>query len=166
MSWFCRSNIFQFSDLNCKDCFLLVQVFICFANVFSHRQVVSILYKFIFFWSTQKKIFWKILVTKHFLVPTDFHSIFLSFYRSRWLPTTVGYQHSSKYFVQHKKEGHKVLEQFEGEEMTTYFLFNSQQKIIHLKGLSDAHFPLVDMILYGFNEKSKTYFGLNFSMVV
>ncbi len=123
MSWFCRSNIFQFLDLNCKDCFLLVQVFICFANVFSHRQVVSILYKCIFFWSTQKRIFWKILVTKHFLVPTDFHSIFLSFYRSQWLPTTVGYQHSSKYFVQHKKEGHKVLEQFEGEEITTYFFY-------------------------------------------
>ncbi len=29
-----------------------------------------------------------------------------------------------------------------------------------LKGSSDAHFPQVDMILYGLNEKSITYFGL------
>ncbi len=31
--------------------------------------------------------------------------------------------------------------------------------IKHLKGSSDAHFPQVDMILYGLNEKSITYFG-------
>ncbi len=28
-----------------------------------------------------------------------------------------------------------------------------------LKGSSDAHFPQVDMILYGLNEKSITFFG-------
>ncbi len=31
--------------------------------------------------------------------------------------------------------------------------------LLLLKGSSDAHFPQVDMILYGLNEKSITYFG-------
>ncbi len=29
----------------------------------------------------------------------------------------------------------------------------------NLKGSSDTHFPQVDMILWGLNEKSITYFG-------
>ncbi len=41
-------------------------------------------------------------------------------------------------------------------------------KSLYLKGSSDASFPQVDMIisLNGLNEKSITYFGYNFSMVV
>ncbi len=30
---------------------------------------------------------------------------------------------------------------------------------LFLKGSSDAHFPQVDMIIYGLNEKSITHFG-------
>jgi len=38
--------------------------------------------------------------------------------------------------------------------------------LFSLKGSSDAHFPQVDMILLGLNEKSITYFGKNVSMLV
>ncbi len=38
--------------------------------------------------------------------------------------------------------------------------------LFFLKGSSDAHFPQVDMILLGLNEKSITYFGKNVSMLV
>lgn len=60
------------------------------------------------------------LLTKQFLVIIDFHSIF-SFCSME--PTTVGYRHFAKYFVQHKNKGHKGLEQLEGVEMTTDFSF-------------------------------------------
>ncbi len=35
--------------------------------------------------STEKKIFWRMMVTKQMMVAIDFHSIF-SYYDSEWLP--------------------------------------------------------------------------------
>ncbi len=41
-----------------------------------------------FFCSAQKKIFWRMLVTKQLMVAIDFHGIF-SILGSQWLPSTV-----------------------------------------------------------------------------
>jgi len=59
-------------------------------SLFTHPQVV-------YSPSTQKKIFWRMLITKQLMYPIDFHSIFLPTIEFNGVHQLSGYQHSSKY---------------------------------------------------------------------
>jgi len=79
---------------------------------FTHPEGVSKLYEFYFFCWTQKKIFWRMLVTKQFLVPIDFHCIFFPYYGSQWGPATIWLPtFFKKCCVQQKTEFDAGLEQ-------------------------------------------------------
>jgi len=71
---------------------------------FTHPEGVSKLYEFYFFCWTQKKIFWRMLVTKQFLVPIDFHCIFFHTMEVNGDQQLFGYQHSSKNVVFNKRQ--------------------------------------------------------------
>ncbi len=73
----------------------------------THSQVIPN-----FFSWTQKKIFWRMLVTKQSLVATKFHCMKKKYYGVKSYQQLAGYQHSSKYLN---------------------LLFNRRKKIIQLR---------------------------------
>ncbi len=67
-----------------------------------------------------KNIFWRLLVTKHLLVPIEYHSMG-KHYGGQWRNKLFGYQHNGlhKYLLLCSVETHTGLEQLEGEQMMT-----------------------------------------------